>query len=94
MKYEQGAMRLIGGLVSYIDNTGKKITPSIYTSGTSFNNGFAFVKFNDQFGFINSEGKTVLDYQFEEGNNFFRGIAYIKKNNHWEYINTNGNKIW
>ena len=94
MKYDPQIFKLTGGHVAYIDKEGKKITPPVYTDGTAFSDGYAFVNLNGLYGFIDKNGKVVIDYQFETGSNFFRGLAYVKKENHWEYINTNGNKVW
>ncbi len=94
MKIEPNEMQLKDGVAGYIDKEGKTITPPIYTAGTGFNDGLAFVKYKGLYGFIDTDGKVVIDYQYETGFNFFRGLAYVKKDNHWEYINTKGNKVF
>lgn len=46
----------------FINNQGKEMIPLIYDNAYNFDQGFANVSFNKQWGVINTKGETVFDF--------------------------------
>jgi hypothetical protein len=62
-----------------IDKKGISITPIVYKSIKSFDNGYTIVDDNGKVGFLNSEGKIVIKPIFDKISNFSYGVMQVTK---------------
>jgi hypothetical protein len=86
-----------GGLVGYIDGSGKVAINAQFNSAGDFVGGLAWAKNNlDKVGYINQKGEWVIKPQFEAGKDFgpVGGLARIKSNGSWAYVNKAGEMIF
>lgn len=67
------------GLYGYMDSTGNKVIPALYTSVSPFKEGLALVSRNDKYGYINKKGEVIIDFLYNGGYDFEQGRAIIER---------------
>ena len=63
-----------------------------YTDASIFQEGLAYVKVKNKYGFINKKGKTVVKPIYDRVSMFYNGLAYVEKNGRAFYIDKTGKK--
>ena len=76
-----------------VNTSGEIVIPFEYSSVSSFEDGFALVKDNENTFFINKKGENVFDKVFEDADSFSNGFAPVKKDGLWGFIDKSGNML-
>ena len=71
----------LGGVYKFVDQKGKVVINSNYTSANLFHNGLALVQIKEdgktKTGYINEKGEEVIKCQYNKGTNFSENIAFV-----------------
>lgn len=72
--------------VRFIDKTGKVVIQPQSNDVTTFSEGLAGIKINDQWGYMDKTGAIVIQPQFQAAKTFSQGLAAIRLQYAWGYI--------
>ena len=67
--------------------------PTKYDDGSVFQEGMAYVKIKNKYGYINASGKVVVKATYDRADVFQNGLAYVEKNGKAYYINKKGKTV-
>jgi len=76
-----------------LDLTGNIITQTAFRHIQPFNEGYAAVRLDDQYGFIDRKGKLVIKNTYSKVSDFSEGLASVQENGKCGYINSEGETI-
>ena len=82
------------GYYGYITETGREITPFIYSEGSPFSEGLACVCLEGKYGFIGSQGETVLDFTYDYATPFVEGLAYFAIGDSYGFMDRSGEPVF
>lgn len=92
--------RTVGGTIrdpgppckfTYIDKSGRVITPERFDGARDFSEGLAPVSIGGLWGFIDKSGKVVIPPKFEDAEPFASGLSRIRQNYVYGYADKSGN---
>ena len=88
--FYNGRARVIDldGSSFYIDKSGQKVFAN--REGSDFQNGLAFFKSNNKYGFLNTNGEIVLAPQYDFAQFFGDGLANVCVGEKWGFIDVTG----
>lgn len=78
---------------TFIDNTGREITPFKYDDLADFENGYAKVSICNKWGFIDNTGREITPIKYEEVEDFKGEFAKVKCNDKWGVIDMCGKEV-
>ncbi len=81
------------GKWTFIDKTGREISPMIFDDAKDFTEGLGLVKIGKKWGFINASGKLVIAPAYDGASQFSDGLAMVRIGNRHGYINHNGKLV-
>lgn len=81
------------GKWTFIDKTGREISPLIFDDAKDFTEGLGLVKIGQKWGFINATGKVVIAPAYDGASQFSDGLAMVRIGNKHGYINHNGKLV-
>jgi hypothetical protein len=79
--------------VRFIDKTGKVVIQPQSNDVTTFSEGLAGIKINDQWGYMDKTGAIVIQPQFQAAKTFSQGLAPIRLQYTWGYIDRAGKVV-
>ncbi|GAB4395969.1 MAG: hypothetical protein OHK0053_08090 [Microscillaceae bacterium] len=85
--------------MTFIDRTGKEITPPKFIGVSNFSDGLAAVSIFDEvngtapFGFIDKTGQIVVPLKYDQVHDFHEGRAAVNVNGKWGFIDAKGNLV-
>lgn len=75
---------------TYIDKTGRVITPARFDGARDFSGGLAPVRIGELWGFIDKTGAIVIAPQFEDAEPFSSGLARIQEHGLYGFVDNTG----
>ncbi len=88
----------LNGKSSYIDKTGKEVTPIKYNYANNFSEGLAAVNLDGKWGYIDKTGKEVIPFKYDRGvfgynDCFSEGFAPVILDGKCGYIDKTGKEV-
>lgn len=81
------------GKWTFIDKTGKEISPVIFDDAKDFTEGLGLVKVGAKWGFINTSGKVVITPAYDGASQFSDGLAMVRIGDKHGYIDHRGELV-
>lgn len=83
----------IDGKWGYSNNKGEIIIEPLFEKCSFFNEGFAWIMYQNKYGIIDSDGKIVVDFIYDQVGKKYREMIPVKQNNLWGIIDSDGNQL-
>jgi hypothetical protein len=81
------------GKWTFIDKTGREISPFSFDDAKDFTEGFGLVKVGKKWGFINTGGKIVIAPSYDGASQFSDGLAMVRIGKKHGFINHSGKMV-
>ncbi len=89
-KYRHPTMHERPCAYSFIDKTGRELSPTTYRDAKDFAEGLAPVGDGSRWGFVNVNGSIAIPLQYQNAQPFSEGLAAVEMNGKWGYVNHSG----
>ena len=80
-------------MYSFIDRTGRVLSPTTYRDAKDFSEHLAAVGNGRLWGFLDANGTTAIPLQYENAEPFSEGLAAVEIDGKWGYVNHAGELV-